>query len=129
MAKNYSEAHHKAINKYRNKTYKTYNLVLRNEEDSDLIQAIEAAKSNKVTIRQWLRSVYESGYTEEQLIEAFGNFKGVMTPETVKRILAKIERLAESLSLVFFDDNFAKLVQDVLFPKVHRPFRPAIFEG
>lgn len=92
MAKNYSEAHHKAINKYRNKTYKAYNLVLRNEEDSDLIEAIETAKSNKVTIRQWLRSVYESGYTEEQLIEAFGNFKGVMTPETVKRILKSIER-------------------------------------
>ena len=92
MAKNYSEAHHKAINKYRNKTYKAYNVVLRNEEDSDLIEAIETAKANKVTIRQWLRSVYESGYTEEQLIEAFGNFKGVMTPETVKRILASIKR-------------------------------------
>ena len=66
MAKNYSEAHHKAINKYRNKTYKAYNLVLRNEEDSDLIEAIETAKANKVTIRGWLRSVYESGYTELQ---------------------------------------------------------------
>ena len=92
MTKNYSDAHRRAINKYRDKTYKTYNLVLRNEEDSDLIQAIETAKANKVTIRDWLRSVCESGYTEEQLIEAFGNFKGVMTPETVKRILKSIER-------------------------------------
>ena len=41
MAKNYSEAHHRAINKYRNKTYKAYNVVLRNEEDCDLIEAIE----------------------------------------------------------------------------------------
>ena len=72
MAKNYSEAHHKAINKYRNKTYKAYNVVLRNEEDSDLIEAIETAKANKVTIRQWLRSVYESGYTEEQLLKRLG---------------------------------------------------------
>ena len=86
MAKNYSEAHHKAINKYRNKTYKAYNLVLRNEEDSDLIQAIETAKANKEEIAD-----------VRVMLEQIEYLYGVSDDEITLRMCAKLWRQLERM--------------------------------
>ena len=58
MKKN-SDAKIKANAKYENKTYKTYNMRFRIEEDSDIIEDIERAKGNGLSYREWLRNIYD----------------------------------------------------------------------
>ena len=59
MAKReYTEAKRRANSKYDKKTYKLIPLRLRVEDDADLIDSMETAKSKGISYREWLRSIY-----------------------------------------------------------------------
>lgn len=58
MKKN-SDTKIKANAKYENKTYKTYKMRFRIEEDNDIIESIETAKANGLSYREWLRTIFD----------------------------------------------------------------------
>lgn len=60
MKKN-SDAKIRANTKYSEKTYKTYALRLRIEDDSDIIESIEHAKEKGLSYREWLRTIFDNG--------------------------------------------------------------------
>ncbi len=56
--KGYTPARRKANKKYDEKTYKQYSLLLRYEEDADIIKSLDAAIESGMTKREWLRGLY-----------------------------------------------------------------------
>ena len=59
MAKReYSEARYRANKRYDDKTYQTLLVRLRLDEDAEIINAIEKAKADGISYREWLRSIY-----------------------------------------------------------------------
>ena len=54
-----TEAHRLGNDKYDAKTYKRIQFVLRVEDDADIIRDIEAAQSEGVSLREWLRRLYD----------------------------------------------------------------------
>lgn len=54
-----SEARRNANDKYDAKTYRRVFLLLRLEDDADIIKDIEAAQSAGVSLRMWLRGIYD----------------------------------------------------------------------
>lgn len=54
-----SEARREANNRYDAKTYRRITFALRVQEDADIIRDIEAAQSEGVSLRGWLRNLYD----------------------------------------------------------------------
>lgn len=54
-----TEARAAAIARYDEKTYKDVNIKLRLEEDADILGDIQEAKKAGLTLREWLRGLYE----------------------------------------------------------------------
>lgn len=54
-----SEARRNANDRYDAKTYKKIFLILRLDDDADIIGDIEDAQSNGLSLRMWLRGVYD----------------------------------------------------------------------
>jgi hypothetical protein len=62
MAKRkYNEARAKANKKYDGKTYKTYGLRLRLEEDREIIESIDSFRRGGRSLREWINDLYERG--------------------------------------------------------------------
>lgn len=55
----YTPARQEANARYNSKTYKQYTIVLRWDDDEDIINSIEAAKKNGLSYREWLREIFE----------------------------------------------------------------------
>lgn len=55
-----SEAQRAAADRYDAKTYRKISFALRIHDDEDIIRDIEAAKANGVTLRGWLRNLFDS---------------------------------------------------------------------
>ena len=56
----YNESRAKANKKYNDKTYKQINVVLRKEDDADIISMIEEARSKGLSYRDWLRDLVDN---------------------------------------------------------------------
>ena len=54
-----SEAKRRANDRYDAKTFKKIMFALRLQEDADIIRDIEAAKDKGITLRGWLRNLYD----------------------------------------------------------------------
>lgn len=54
-----SEARREANNRYDAKTYRRITFALRVQEDADIIRDIEAAQSEGVSLRGWLRDLFD----------------------------------------------------------------------
>lgn len=54
-----SEARRSANDKYDAKTYKKIFLILRLEDDADIIKDIEDAQGAGLSLRVWLRGIYD----------------------------------------------------------------------
>ena len=54
MARKYTEARAASNKKYDAKTYKKINFALRVDEDADIIEDIEAAQREGLSLREWL---------------------------------------------------------------------------
>lgn len=46
--------------RYRAKTYKRYKFQFQNERDADIIESIQEAKEHGLSLREWLRELYEN---------------------------------------------------------------------
>lgn len=57
---NHSEAQRAAVARYDAKTYKKVNIALRIEDDADIIESMEKAKESGLSLREWLREIYEA---------------------------------------------------------------------
>lgn len=55
----YTPARQEANARYNSKTYKQYTIVLRWDNDEDIINSIEAAKEKGLSYREWLREIFE----------------------------------------------------------------------
>lgn len=55
-----SKAQLKAVRNYEKKTYKRYTINLRLAEDAEIINSIEQAKSENISLRDWLVNLYNS---------------------------------------------------------------------
>lgn len=53
----YNESRAKANKKYDAKTYKQISILLRKEEDKDIIESLEQAQSEGISYREWIRSL------------------------------------------------------------------------
>ena len=64
MAKMQSEkvtaAQRAAADRYDSKTFKKISFALRLQEDADIIKDIEAAKAEGLSLREWLRKIYDN---------------------------------------------------------------------
>lgn len=64
MAKMQSEkvtaAQRAAANRYDEKTFKKISFALRLQEDADIIKDIEDAKAEGLSLREWLRRIYDN---------------------------------------------------------------------
>lgn len=54
-----SEAKKAAHARYDAKTYTRFGLYLRIDDDADIIASMQYAKDNGVSLREWLRDVYD----------------------------------------------------------------------
>lgn len=54
-----SEAQIRAVRSYESKTYKRYTINLRLEEDVEIINSIEKAKSKGINLREWIINLFE----------------------------------------------------------------------
>ena len=54
-----SEAHRRGNDKYDAKTYKKIFLILRLQDDADIIKDIEEAQGAGLSLRVWLRGIYD----------------------------------------------------------------------
>lgn len=54
-----SEARRQANDKYDAKTYRKISFALRAQDDADIIRDIEAAKAEGLSLREWLRRLYD----------------------------------------------------------------------
>lgn len=55
----YTESRAEANKRYDAKTYKDVNIALRIEDDADILASIQEARDEGVTLRQWLRGLFE----------------------------------------------------------------------
>ena len=55
-----TEARRAANDRYDAKTYRKISFAIRVEDDADIIRDIEEAKSNGISLRQWLRNLYDN---------------------------------------------------------------------
>lgn len=55
-----TEAQRAAIDRYDAKTFKKISFALRFQEDADIIEDIEAAKAQGLSLREWLRKIYDN---------------------------------------------------------------------
>ena len=55
----YTPSRAEANARYDAKTYKKINIALRREDDADIIRSIEDAKGNGLSLREWLRELFE----------------------------------------------------------------------
>lgn len=56
----YNAARAEANAKYNAKTYKQINFRLRLEDDADILQSLEQARSEGISNREWLRKIFDS---------------------------------------------------------------------
>lgn len=56
----YTEARAEANKRYDEKTYKKINVALRLDDDADIIEDMELAKENGLSLRQWLRNLFDN---------------------------------------------------------------------
>lgn len=56
----YNAARAEANAKYDAKTYKQINFRLRLEDDADILQSLEQARSKGISNREWLRKIFDS---------------------------------------------------------------------
>lgn len=54
-----TEAHRAANDRYDEKTYKRIVFAMRIQEDADIIEDIKSAQDNGVSLRQWLRDLFD----------------------------------------------------------------------
>ena len=54
-----TEAHRLGNDRYDAKTYKRIQFALRIQDDADIIRDIEAAKTEGLSLREWLRRLYD----------------------------------------------------------------------
>lgn len=54
-----TEAQRLAANRYDEKTYKRIHFALRLQDDADIIADIEAAQGEGVSLRGWLRDIFD----------------------------------------------------------------------
>lgn len=54
-----TEAKRQANNRYDAKTYRRITFALRLQDDADIIKSIEAAQAEGVSLRGWLRNLYD----------------------------------------------------------------------
>lgn len=60
MAKdNRSASQREAVARYDAKTYRKINIALRKEDDADIIQSMEEAKKAGLSLREWLRELFD----------------------------------------------------------------------
>ena len=55
----YNEARAAANARYDAKTYKQINIAFRKEDDADIISSIEEAKAKGISLREWVRELYD----------------------------------------------------------------------
>ena len=55
----YNEARAEANARYHDKTYHQVAIKLRKEDDADILQDIEEAKAKGITLREWVRELYD----------------------------------------------------------------------
>lgn len=55
----YNEARAEANARYDAKTYKPVVIKLRKEDDADIISSIEEAKAKGISLREWVRELYD----------------------------------------------------------------------
>lgn len=61
MAKdNHTASQREAVARYQAKTYKKINFALRIEDDADILKSIDEAKAHGLSLREWLRELYEN---------------------------------------------------------------------
>lgn len=64
MAKMQSEkvtaAQRAAANRYDAKTYRKISFALRVQDDADIIRDIEAARDEGISLREWLREIFDN---------------------------------------------------------------------
>ena len=61
MAKdNHTIAQREAVVRYQQKTYKKINIAFRIEDDADIIKSIEEAKAKGISLREWVRELYDN---------------------------------------------------------------------
>ena len=59
-----SESQRIAANKYDAKTYKRITIAMRLEDDADIIKDIEDAQGAGLSLRMWLRGIYDKANKE-----------------------------------------------------------------
>lgn len=87
------ECTRRAIEKYDAENYKSFHIKLRVEEDADIINDLLLCRSEGRKYRDFISDLYRGTgtYTREQIIDAFKDFKGVLTEQMVIRILDDIK--------------------------------------
>ena len=59
MARKYTEARARSNKAYDARTYKKYTILLRVEDDAEIIDSLEEAKASGKSARQWLNELIE----------------------------------------------------------------------
>lgn len=55
----YNEARAEATARYHEKTYQQIAVKLRKEDDADILRSIEEAKAKGMSLREWVRELYD----------------------------------------------------------------------
>ena len=55
----YNEARAEANARYDEKTYQLVGIKLRKEDDADILRSIEEAKAKGISLREWVRELYD----------------------------------------------------------------------
>ncbi len=55
----YNEARAEANARYDEKTYKKISIAFRKDDDADIIRSIEEAKAKGISLREWVRELYD----------------------------------------------------------------------
>lgn len=55
-----TEAQRLASNRYDAKTYRKISFALRIQDDADIIEDLESAKNEGLSLREWLRKLFDS---------------------------------------------------------------------
>ena len=59
MSRPYTEARARNNKAYDAKTYKKYTILLRNEDDAEIIKSLEQAKASGKSAREWLNELWD----------------------------------------------------------------------
>lgn len=62
MPRPYTEARKRNNKKYDAKTYKKFTIILRIEDDAEIIESLEKAKEKGYTSRQWLNLLWNNRF-------------------------------------------------------------------